>query len=530
MPQDPWEEQAKQFKAGQTTAPNGGAALAQNADWKVWQQTPSSDQSADIPAVSGLKALRVNAQSLMAPSSPDEEGFERFAHGYARSGANVIRHPIDTAVGLLKGAGSPYTAAASLPGEMASQYATSPHPVIDMAADQLGGASMLGPLYGRELPSAANPLKPYESPMLPPGTRAYQDLAMKIAPKSPAKAGPVIPGIAEDLQAVHPDIQRFAQQSGQKINTPEELGLVASKLREQWNPRFYDELQKPHENTRLQVSPSLAEYKIPGQAEPIGPYPTVGELNNALNALNEKAGPGYQSSPNAFDREQVAAAKSQAGEARQLLNEHLAQATGKTPEEIGALRERGGQFKNVAENASARSIANRMPLPESAHNISGMLFRGAQNMFGIPERISNIGFRSALSKLPQGTPTEFPSIGRNEPQPGAQLPAYFSPKAEVAGPEAASPPSIRFGPSAPEVSPPPLRFTRAPELNVAPPPVRFRPEESGPAVNPPPVKFREQPQPFRGPQKPLTEAPPIRFSQSGKTEAAPPQIRPKRKS
>ena len=79
--------------------------------------------------------------------------------------------------------------------------------------------------------------------MLPPGTRAYQGLASKIGPESVPTGQKVLPGITENLQAEHPSILQFAQQSKIPLKTPEEYSLAAKGLRGQVTSKFYDELQ-----------------------------------------------------------------------------------------------------------------------------------------------------------------------------------------------------------------------------------------------------------------------------------------------
>ena len=137
-------------------------------------------------------------------------------------------------------------------------------------------------------------------------------------------------------------------------------------------------------------------------------------MNEALNAANEESGPIHQEGPNAFDRTRVMAAENTARQIRQLLNEHLGEKSGQTPEQVGALRERGGALKNVEENAQARSVANRMAQsmsPFQATSLKSFLLRSGQSLLGGPEAIANRGFPgSALGKVPAGTPTELPNF------------------------------------------------------------------------------------------------------------------------
>ena len=192
------------------------------------------------------------------------------------------------------------------------------------------------------------------------------------------------------------------------------------------------------------------------------------------------------------------AAENTARQIRQLLNEHLGEKSGQTPEQVGALRERGGALKNVEENAQARSVANRMAQsmsPFQATSLKSFLLRSGQSLLGGPEAIANRGFRSALGKVPAGTPTELPNF-QLQPPGGATPPPTFSPASRVAGPEPLAPPPIRQGPQAPSFSPPPVRGGALPQRFAAPP-IRY--PEQAPEVPAPPVRMPPGRQKFSPP-------------------------------
>jgi hypothetical protein len=376
---------------------------------------------------SGLDALKANISQLMAPSPDSESGFERFAHGFARAGANVLAHPLDTAAGLLQGAANPYAAATAAPAAMAIQYGGSPHPVIDMAADQAGSGAMLGPLAeiaGKGIAKAPDNaaavsdladrakqyVRPTSSPSIVPRTEmAARQLSAAVLPAT-KDATNFIQAAAQEV----PNVIDYAKRTGNPLNTQLEFSKAAQGYAQDVRNFYTNDVLGPSQDKLVKTNGTGFGQRM---GESPDTYATLGEIDKRIIDVNKQLD---APSLNADDARRALASKTglqqEASGLRDILHKNLAQSTGLAPDQIADIRQRVGRSYELANDTDA-AVTQRMQAegkselkPVTATQVPSIVFN--KYLRGGTVSIADRAFQSAIKQFP-GQAQPLPTI----PQP-----------------------------------------------------------------------------------------------------------------
>jgi hypothetical protein len=253
---------------------------------------------------------------------------------------------------------------------------------------------------------ATNPPTPIS--MAADAERPWANLASKIGPTGASQQTMgVLPGLAENLKKIVPQMEPT------RARNPLQYSKAVRDYRTNVAVPEYAKVSNPIANEPIgasALSDRLQNYVVPSTGKPLGPNPSIAEVEHALNDLNEVSGRAYQMPTNSFEQEALIGKRSMAAELKRVLDNQMGRLTRINPDDISALRSRMGQTRNIAENAEQRSLANMTGVDPASAAAGGNTARsmGARAIRStLLEPIENWQFRRALSKVennPQGIP------------------------------------------------------------------------------------------------------------------------------
>ncbi len=417
MPNDPWQEEAKNFKSsphqeGEPT-PSGGAD-----DWKIWQEQGGAAKPEGNFLQRGFDKLTTVTPEQEQGTDPVTNQLQKFGAGVVQGFGQPFIHPLDTLGGLANSVAHPIDTA------NATVQAFKDNPA--QSAGNLVGGLGLGAAAGglaRRIPRPERFGGSYKSPVIDPATQNAEGLAKAIGNPSGIPEN-LIPNIAERT----PAMKAYAQKTGNPLHSQAETARAFQGLGDEGLQHFEQNILGPHANDVVNMGSGKPYQGFTGPSLDV-PQMTIGEINDRLTAINKLQNPPTttKNAMTVMSAQERSGLDSEANMLRQKLYTELSKRTGISPEEIKGHREGYGQAYNVGnaidqshrmrlgqvgaadEGSTGGLSASKTGLAKDALNA---VFRGPR------EYRANRAMRNALKPF-ESSPQEFPKpvYPQNNPNP-----------------------------------------------------------------------------------------------------------------
>lgn len=470
MATDPWEEEAKQFKAAPQAQGTPTTTSAPNEDWKVWQQGNATSQSSQGNFLQ--QAVRENMQSR--PYSTDQGILGNIGTAGRNLGAGALSAiaggggdwpvPLGSLTHPERPLPKPQEQrSAFLPqsGESFGDYLGRAGGEATKLVGNIGTTLALGKGAG-EATEIPGKIRPQSSPsIVPPAETAAERLTQALRP-----AGGIKPSTVQSVQSEAPAIREYAQRTNNPLKTTAEGLKAAQGVANEGLTHYKENFLAPNKDVQVQLPSGTSE---------LGHVSTIGGIDERLGKINDiLRGTEGKSEGATMTAQERTGLEGEAKALRQKLYESLSEKTGVKPEDIKTMREgyggqytvanalQSGRMARLDRGAAESQGGTALNVPQTLGSLPDRLWKALR---GGEEAIANRQFGKRIQAFePQAPNLPMPQIQAPKPY---ESPIKLSPEMEQRVGAQGSPGGVRPGIFTDKIQNPLPNVNEVPELQKA---------------------------------------------------------------